>query len=366
MFKIFRTKIFRRVIASGLVMVICMGSLTITARAAESTDLQVVDVGHGEYRLVSDASSVNASIAQASSNVKSLKQIRNGIFQIDGTKEKLLKVNDISLLKVGELNIDVTNKKDMSQLRSSKVSEAMKEQAEAFAADCEKNPSNDPRITIYSPNLLEAPKTTADGQVTASSSIYFYYTGTGGYTYKQEFWTCGIRYSEAYNKTYNSGYEAIDAVKAICNFTITKGVSKIGWGTPYSVINLVSSILKPLFAPENVNTVTGTLRVVQAKEYSGELRFCYIRQNLGNGMQDYLKARSSSSSLQWLERLCVINKNQEDYVVNEPSYTGEYFNTLDQMAYAYRTSTAYYDTVRYSITHEKISKTFNLFPSNPS
>lgn len=327
------------------------------AKTQLNDDIVFVEIVNGEYIKIKDDKNlkINTNLEGKIKAVK--KKDSHGIYAVEGKKEYLLKVADDKFQPVGELTLDPTNEEDLKKLRDSKVGQEVKDELIQYANYCKESNLTSGTVSVYSPTLLT--DQSGDVSTLGSSSTYFYYQGTGGYTYKQEsifytnwFTRTDTTYSDSYSELQNFLYKNI-------SYGANYIVGLIPYiGTSYSLMEHFAD----LFWSAPVESFQGSELSTRVEETSRETRFCYIRQNLGSGLNDYLKARSCFTNLRWHETLTIQGVGTNSKILNYASYKGAWFDNLDSKAYDYRVGQSAYDERLISVTHSETGSVFSLAP----
>lgn len=270
-----------------------------------------------------------------------------GIYLDESKSEYYLQVTNDKFHKVGKLDLDMNNEVDKNKLLNCNISKGAKDEIFKSVNYCKENSLPIGSISVYSPMLIDN-KNNLDinvavdsTQALASSSTYFYYQGYGGYTYKQE----SIFYTNWHTGQASKQLDSKIAVTDFANKQAKFWADYIVGSIPtYGTIYTMATYFGNLLSDPTITQWDGSMAYTQITENSRETRLCYIRQDMGYGLQDYLRAKSCYTDMTWRERLQPQGYTWVDFkVVKNEIYTGSYFNTLDQKAYEYRTSTNPYD-----------------------
>lgn len=339
------------------------------SKIGEDSNLLLVEIDSesGEIKLVTDEKmetpfSVNeASESVEEKNVFNIMKIRNtdSVYEIIDNEglmyDKLLKVGKVGFQPVGEVEFskdDVQNsnykvRNSSNRVKNSNISEEAKKRVEEYILKQTAKENKDIMVKVYSPYILEESNELMKAD---TASTYYYYKGYGNYTYKMEEIYYG--YTGMNAKTIDMGSTEIlsyakSTLKSEAVSNVSTKVVDLFKFSKYgnAVVGVVTTLISDFYDQFKSDVSADLTATVDFAEDSRVEKLCFIRQNVGYGMQDYLKAQASKTSgvwTIWYERNGKGGGKTEEIDLYQEFKDDEY-NNLDYRAYINRTGWGVYD-----------------------
>ncbi|HYE12045.1 MAG TPA: hypothetical protein VEF53_17890 [Patescibacteria group bacterium] len=364
----------RRTAISFLCMVVFLFSSNAYALTSElnvalaAKEEYFLDMGHGEFKVDEGI----ASVQQLDSEKKKVKvkKINSEIYEIldaialsdNKDYNKLVKVDEDTLLRVKELKIDLLNSKQLEMyIEEYEISPEMaKDIRERSKLAQEKDSEIGKDLVIYTPNFSKKTKNilaTATGVNLASLSTNtgvniaalspantYYYTGYNGESYRDETWY-GYNTPNFYNV--RTGYTVedyfYDVLNNTCEFAIG-GASDTLTGGAYTLAEIFMNSPVLEHPSDSGDSWQAKLTEDKWRKYTS----IELWDDVSSNYNYYVRAVSDKTNVFFTHRLYRYATRTEDFA-DDPLeiYEGEYFYDLDEMAYLYMYDFPYTEYIRY-------------------
>lgn len=313
-----------------LLIILTMSTLTSYA-VADNKDIMAIDIGHGEFKLI------NNNMDKSQAEKIKLRKIDTDLYQItdsvilqENTEyDKLIKVNNDTLLRVKELNIDLKNLNEIENIiKEYDVNPKMAEDIRNLS----NSTMNDESIiadtlTIYTPKISQSNAQSPIAPLGLGYQSRYYYTGYLGYEYMDEIW---------YGKTtkrwrdVKTGYGVKDYVDDVLNNFVNFIVggagdyATSGW---YSLVEIFAGSPVVSYPPSSGDVWQASLMENKWRKYTSI--------DLGDG-DGYNTRATSERSRAYFDHYLNIGGNDDERSDNEESYTCDNYYDTDWLAYRYR------------------------------
>lgn len=321
----------RNIISMVLLIILMISTLTSYAFADDKEIMTAIDNGHGEFKLI------NNNIDKFQAEKIELKKIDTDLYQITDSVvlqeneeyDKLIKVNNDTLLRVKELSIDLKNLNEIeSIIEEYDVNPKMAEDIRNLSKSTKNDESMiDDTIILYTPKFSQGNDQSSISPLGLGYQSRYYYTGYLGYEYMDEIW-----YGKTVKRweTIETGYEVKDYINDVLNNFVNFIVGGVG---DYATSGWYS-LMEIFVGSPVVSYPASSGDVWQASLMENKWRK-YTSIDLGDGDGYNTRATSERSRAYFLHYLNIGGKDDERSD-NEESYTCDNYYDTDWLAYRYR------------------------------